>query len=59
MRRYSLSSFVATALTIGVSLVAAGGAQAGVVNDSTPDQLVYDPGHPDANAQGYVQMPNV
>jgi len=34
MRRYSLSSFVATALTIGVSLVAAGGAQAGVVNDS-------------------------
>jgi flagellar basal-body rod protein FlgC len=21
--------------------------------------MVYDPGHPDANAQGYVQMPNV
>jgi flagellar basal-body rod protein FlgC len=32
---------------------------AGVVNDPTPDQLVYDPGHPGANAQGYVQMPNV
>ena len=32
---------------------------AGVVNDPTPDQLVYDPGHPGANAQGYVRMPNV
>jgi flagellar basal-body rod protein FlgC len=32
---------------------------AGIVNDPTPDQLVYDPGHPGANAQGYVQMPNV
>jgi flagellar basal-body rod protein FlgC len=37
-----------------------GGVQvAGIVNDSTPDQLVYDPGHPGANAQGYVSMPNV
>jgi flagellar basal-body rod protein FlgC len=37
-----------------------GGVQvAGVVNDPTPDQLVYDPGHPGANAQGYVRMPNV
>ncbi len=32
---------------------------AGIVTDPTPDQLVYDPGHPDANAQGYVRMPNV
>ncbi len=32
---------------------------AGIVNDPTPDQLVYDPGHPGANAQGYVKMPNV
>ena len=32
---------------------------AGVVSDPTPDQLVYDPGHPGANAQGYVRMPNV
>ena len=38
----------------------AGGVQvAGIVNDPTPDQLVYDPGHPGANAQGYVRMPNV
>ena len=25
----------------------------------TPGKMVYDPGHPDANADGYVQMPNV
>ena len=32
---------------------------AGIVNDPTPDQLVYDPGSPGANKQGYVRMPNV
>jgi flagellar basal-body rod protein FlgC len=37
-----------------------GGVQvAGIINDPTPDQLVYDPSSPDANAQGYVRMPNV
>jgi flagellar basal-body rod protein FlgC len=37
-----------------------GGVQAaGIVADATPGKLVYDPGHPDANAQGYVRMPNV
>ena len=32
---------------------------AGIVEDRTPNRLVYDPGNPDANAQGYVSMPNV
>ena len=32
---------------------------AGIVEDQTPNRQVYDPGHPDANAQGYVEMPNV
>ena len=27
--------------------------------DDTQGPLVYDPGHPDANAQGYVERPNV
>ncbi len=27
--------------------------------DQSPPQLVYDPTHPDANAQGYVALPNV
>ncbi|OGB90248.1 flagellar basal body rod protein FlgC [candidate division WOR-1 bacterium RIFCSPHIGHO2_01_FULL_53_15] len=30
-----------------------------IVDDSTPFQKVYNPGHPDADAQGYVSMPNV
>jgi len=30
-----------------------------VVDDPTPPRLVYDPGHPDANAEGYVAYPNV
>jgi flagellar basal-body rod protein FlgC len=38
----------------------AGGVQvAGIDDDATPDQLVYDPGNPSANKQGYVKMPNV
>ncbi|MEA2267918.1 MAG: flagellar basal-body rod protein FlgC [Solirubrobacteraceae bacterium] len=32
---------------------------AGIVEDPTPDRLVHDPSHPDANNQGYVRMPNV
>jgi flagellar basal-body rod protein FlgC len=30
-----------------------------IVADQTPDQLVYDPGNPEANGQGYVKMPNI
>jgi flagellar basal-body rod protein FlgC len=30
-----------------------------VREDSAPGQMVYDPGHPDANATGYVEYPNV
>ena len=32
---------------------------AGIAQDQTPLKRVYDPGHPDADADGYVQMPNV
>jgi flagellar basal-body rod protein FlgC len=32
---------------------------AGIVEDQTDFKLVYDPGHPDADPQGYVRMPNV
>lgn len=28
-------------------------------DDSTPPRLVYQPDHPDANAEGYVSYPNV
>lgn len=30
-----------------------------IVEDSTPFKKVYDPGNPDADAEGYVSMPNV
>jgi flagellar basal-body rod protein FlgC len=30
-----------------------------IAEDQAPNRLVYDPGHPDANADGYVSMPNV
>ena len=29
------------------------------VVDPTPGRLVYDPGHPDANVDGFVEYPNV
>ena len=30
-----------------------------VEKDAEPGRLVYDPEHPDANKEGYVEMPNV
>jgi len=30
-----------------------------IFEDSAPFKLVYEPGHPDANAEGYVSLPNV
>jgi flagellar basal-body rod protein FlgC len=50
---------------IGAGTPAAGGSEqrgvevAGVVTDQSPQRRVYDPGHPDADAQGYVELPNV
>lgn len=38
----------------------AGGVRvAGIGEDRSEGNLVYDPGHPDANTDGYVRMPNV
>ncbi len=56
----SFSGALSGALAQGQSEAKPGGVQVtGIVADKTPDQLVYDPGNPEANAQGYVQMPNV
>jgi flagellar basal-body rod protein FlgC len=30
-----------------------------IVQDTREGQMVYEPGHPDANPQGYVEYPNV
>jgi flagellar basal-body rod protein FlgC len=45
---------------MGTSGVAPGGVQATeIAEDPTNGKLVYDPGHPDADEQGYVRLPNV
>ena len=31
----------------------------GIIRDNSPFRMVYDPGHPDANPEGYVLYPNV
>lgn len=31
----------------------------GIIEDQRPFQMIYDPQHPDADAEGYVQLPNV
>ena len=39
-------------LPVGVRVTA-------IEKDPSPPRMVYDPGHPDANAEGYVAYPNV
>ena len=31
----------------------------GIVEDTKPPKLKYDPSHPDANEEGYVELPNI
>ena len=40
--------------------VGGGGVEvAGIAEDASEGKRVYDPGHPDADGEGYVTMPNV
>ncbi len=32
---------------------------AAIVEDNSPFQMIFNPSHPDANAEGYVAMPNI
>lgn len=43
----------------GGGAVAGGVEVAGIVPDSRPFKRVYQPGHPDADKQGYVSLPNI
>ena len=46
--------------SFGAALNRARGVQvAGIVEDQTPLRRILDPGHPQADADGYVEMPNV
>lgn len=48
------------ALRRAESRIAGGGVSVtDVVGDASPFQKVYDPGHPDADTEGFVALPNV
>lgn len=54
------STFAGTlAGVLGGGGEAAGVEVAAIVPDTTPLRQVYEPDNPEANAQGYVEMPNV
>lgn len=42
-----------------MSTLGAGVRVSRIIEDNTPPIMVYDPQHPDANAQGYVAMPAI
>ena len=46
-------------LPISKETVGSGVEVAAIQADPSPSRLVYDPSHPDANAEGYVALPNV
>lgn len=49
-----------TAKTTSISLLGAGGVEMpGVVYDPTQGDMIYKPGHPDADKNGYIRMSNV
>ena len=47
------------AMGVGSSGSPGGVNVSGISEDPAPNRRVYDPGHPDADGQGYVSMPNV
>ncbi|HKG38788.1 MAG TPA: flagellar basal body rod protein FlgC [Conexibacter sp.] len=56
----SFGSMLTSAVAGSASASPVNGVQvAGVVEDPAAPRRVYDPGHPDADAQGYVSLPNV
>jgi flagellar basal-body rod protein FlgC len=52
-------SQLSAAMGAGTDSAAGGVEVAGITEDKTAGKLVYDPSNPDADAKGYVQMPNV
>ena len=43
----------------GASSVQGGVQVSGIVPDTRPFRRIYQPGHPDADKQGYVSLPNI
>jgi flagellar basal-body rod protein FlgC len=46
-------------LPLGKDNVGSGVEVVSIEQDQSPPKLVYDPSHPDADAQGYVALPNI
>jgi flagellar basal-body rod protein FlgC len=55
----SFGSALTAAMGRGSTSHVSGVQVTGIVEDQTPLKRIYDPGHPDADKQGYVTMPNV
>lgn len=56
----SFSAMLEGAMNKGSKNRAGDGVRAiGIGTDDSMGKLVYDPGHPDANTDGYVELPNV
>ena len=56
----SFSAMLDGAMNKGSKNRAGDGVRAiGIGTDDSMGKLVYDPGHPDANTDGYVELPNV
>lgn len=53
------SDFAATIEALAEAGAREGVRVAEVVEDTSQPRLVFEPGHPDANAEGYVAYPNV
>lgn len=60
VEKNSFSAMLDGAMNKGSKNRAGDGVRAiGIGTDDSMGKLVYDPGHPDANADGYVELPNV
>lgn len=53
------ASALGRAMGSAASASASGVEVAGIVQDQTPLRRIHDPGHPDADKDGYVTLPNV
>ncbi|SFD80741.1 flagellar basal-body rod protein FlgC [Lentibacillus persicus] len=57
--RTNFRSFLEQAAGSGFESSGTGVKVSQITEDETPFKLAYNPGHPDANETGYVEMPNV
>jgi flagellar basal-body rod protein FlgC len=53
------SDFAATIEALAEEGAREGVRVADVIEDTSPPRMVFEPGHPDANAEGFVAYPNV